>query len=429
MTFGQYQGRSGRIAPTTAMGRVNRVWLPIEDRSIVRYFNRHLYFPHRFRERLTAGARRIASFDRSRLLKAPEEGSHNLRLQRVGEIVTDIAKHAGDYSPTGTRSAGRRGDRWILIEDGTRADRVIAILFAPGRTRPFQILKMVPEGVDSLRRERQALADLASALPGDLSSTLPQPGALEQIDGWEVLPLSVIEGRPAYVEMQASWHPRRAAEGHLQSAARWLVQFQRSTGSDRALFARSDEQQRLMRWAERLEEAGMERTSDFESLIARCQRMSIRHCVGHGDFWARNVLVAPSRRRTGEPRLPGVIDWELSRPRQEPFVDLFHFAVTYGLNFPWVRYRRIDPVRALQRAFIDDNAISREIRRYLIRYCEGMGVDLDSLRSLFRVYLVGLSCHDASADFPWSVRSHPDRDAWLVFYDRFRTAGWTVFNA
>ena len=88
--------------------------------------------------------------------------------KRVGEIVTDFAEHVSDFGPNRSGSAGQRGDRWILIEDGTRAERVIAILFAPGQTRPFQILKMVPEGVDSLRRERQALADLGSALPKDL---------------------------------------------------------------------------------------------------------------------------------------------------------------------------------------------------------------------------------------------------------------------
>lgn len=438
------------------MGRVNRVWLPIEDRSIVRYFNRHLYFPHRFRERLTAGVRRMPLLDRSRLPKPPDvtarigrtrgeppgtsgvaesnrgpvadEDSHTRRLQRVGEIVTDFAEHVSDFGPNRSGSAGQRGDRWILIEDGTRAERVIVILFAPGQTRPFQILKMVPEGVDSLRRERQALVDLGSALPKDLASTLPQVGALERVDGWEVLPLSVIEGRPAYVELQASWHPRRAAARHLQSAVRWLVRFQRSTGSDRVLFETSDERERLIRWAEWLEEAGIESTSVLESLFARCLRRPIRLCSGHGDFWARNVLVVQDRRRSEEYGLPGVIDWESYRPRQEPFVDLFHFAVTYGLNFPWVRYRRLDAVSALHHTFIDDNDISQEIRRYFAFYCEEMEVDLDTLRSLFRVYLARLSCHDARAEFAWSVRSHRDRDAWLNFHERFRIAERTVFD-
>ena len=109
-------------------------------------------------------------------------------------------------------------------------------------------------------------------------------------------------------------------------------------------------------------------------------------------------------------------------------MDLFHFAVTYGLNFPWVRYRRLDAVSALHHTFIDDNDISQEIRRYFAFYCEEMEVDLDTLRSLFRVYLARLSCHDARAEFAWSVRSHRDRDAWLNFHERFRIAERTVFD-
>lgn len=109
-------------------------------------------------------------------------------------------------------------------------------------------------------------------------------------------------------------------------------------------------------------------------------------------------------------------------------MDLFHYAVTYGLNYPWVRYRRIDPMQALERTFVDDNDLSREIRRYLGFYCEGTGVNLEALGSLFRLYLLRLSSHDGPANFAWSVRSHRDREAWLGFYNSFRSADRTVFD-
>jgi hypothetical protein len=270
---------------------------------------------------------------------------------------------------------------------------------------------------------------LRSTLPEDLAASLPQPGILQRLEGWQVLPLSMVEGRPAYVEMQASWQPRRAAARHLQCAVQWLVRFQRETGSERAFLVRPDEQESLMRWAERLEEAGIEQPSEFESLLARCRQSPIHLCAGHGDFWARNLLVPDERRQPGRPRLPGIIDWESYRAQQEPFVDLFHFAVTYGLNYPWVRYSRIDPLKALHQTFIDDNHLSREIRRYFVCYCEGMGVDPDALRSLFRLYLLGLSTEGAPDNFAWSVRSHRDPNTWLDFFDSFRRAKRTVFVA
>jgi len=444
------QGHPDPIAPPTTLGRVARSWLPIEDRSIVHFFNRNLYYPHRLRERLTASARQMVSLNGALLPQPPDltavldpaaaprsvrlpsadsdrveshvEESDLLLLERVREVVREFADHPILSVPENAPSPGNDRERWILIKDNSRTDRMIALLFALDGNRPSLALKMAPTEVGSLTRERDALLLLRSALPEDLVASLPQPGALKQIGGWQVLPLSIVEGRPAYVEMLSSWQPRRTVARHLQCAVQWLVRFQRETCSDRAFLSRPDEQDTLMEWGRGLEAAGIEKLSWFESLLLRCQKDPIPLCAGHGDFWVRNLLLPDERRQPGLPLLPGVIDWESFRPQQGPFVDLFHFAVTYGLNYPWARYRRIEPLEALHGTFVDNNHLSREISHFFSYYCHRTGVEPDQLRSLFRLYLLRLSTRDAPNSLQWSIRPHLDPNTWLELYNRVRRA-------
>ena len=183
-----------------------------------------------------------------------------------------------------------------------------------------------------------------------------------------------------------------------------------------------------MGWARRLEEAGIEKLSWLESLLHRCQQYPIPLCAGHGDFWARNLLLPAEIRQYGKLPLPGVIDWESCRLRQAPFVDLFHFVLTYGLTYLWTRYRRSEPLAALHGTFVDDNHLSREVRRYFKGYCQDTEMDPRHLRTLFELYLLRLSVGAAPDSLDWTIRSHSPHNIWLDFYRLVRHAKTTAFT-
>lgn len=171
-----------------------------------------------------------------------------------------------------------------------------------------------------LQRESEALRFLEERLPADLRGSVPR--LLDS--GEEALLMSPVQGVSAYVEMQGLLAPGRAVDRHFDAAAGWLLRFHRSTGAS------------------------------------------------HGDFWARNLLVGPT----------AVVDWERFSEEAPIHADLFHFPLTYGLNYPWERWRRLPPDEAFRRTFLEDNRVSRAVRRYLARFA-----DPASLRWPFEAWL------------------------------------------
>jgi hypothetical protein len=175
---------------------------------------------------------------------------------------------------------------------------------------PSQIVKIreLPAEGMSLAVEAEACKQVHAALP----SSTPKVIRFEQTRDAEVLVLTALRGVPAYVEMQQAFAPSRLVERHFETAARWLAEF--------------------------------------------------RHAVpgySHGDFWAQNLLISDG----GE---AGVIDWEHFAPEWAPNADLFHFPLTYGLNFRWRRGATDEEKFAS--TFLERNRVSRAVRRYLEKF-------------------------------------------------------------
>lgn len=120
----------------------------------------------------------------------------------------------------------------------------------------------------------------------------------------------------------------------------------------------------------------------YDELRAGLAERPLPLAASHGDFWARNLLL------DGAGRVSGVVDWEeASQQPGPPFVDLFHFALSYGLNALWSSYRRSPPDRAFRRTFLEDNPVSRAVRAMLRSYCSETGLRHELLTPLFRFYL------------------------------------------
>ncbi|HEX7190865.1 MAG TPA: phosphotransferase [Thermoanaerobaculia bacterium] len=175
---------------------------------------------------------------------------------------------------------------------------------------PSQVVKIreLPAEGASLAVEAEACERVHAMLP----SSTPGVIRLEQTSEAEVLVLSAVPGVPAFVEMQQAFAPSRLAERHFESAARWLAEFRR-----------------------------------------------VMPGASHGDFWAQNLLINDG----GE---VGVIDWERFAPERPPGFDLFHFPLTYGLNFRW-RQGATDEEK-FTNTFLERNRVSLAVRRYLQRF-------------------------------------------------------------
>jgi hypothetical protein len=360
----------------------------------------HLFAPHGRRERvLGALARRSGWLARAALAggRAAEEG-----LTEAAAVLERLA-------------AGSGAAEWLLAgprpED--RRERFTAWLFPPdpeeSASRPDRVVKLRREGGAgaALAAEAEALAGLARELPEPLGRTVPVVLGHDRLEAagaaWEVLVLSALPGRSAYVELQAAFRPAHLASRHLRSAGAWLARFHRAT-------VRRGRPWSPPPWAALApggEPAPPPWHRRLEAELAAAPRPL---AAGHGDFWARNVLVPLS----AEGGLPGVVDWEHFRSEAPPFEDLFHFAWSYGASFPW-RGRRRSPEEAFRRTFLDDTGVAREVRRYLAAYARETGFDAGALGDLFRVFLLT------------QPRSE-DRVPWLTLYRMLEGAGRSVFS-
>lgn len=294
-----------------------------------RHLFANLFAPHGRRERWLGWlARRSAAVRRSLLCPAGDSGRQ--AGERLGGVLAEAA-----------------GDDWILCRPRAddRRGRWIAFGFDRGAASPSRVVKLrrAAAAGASLRREAATLELLGGRLPPALAATLPrvvaQGTATVAGERWETLTLAPLAGRSAYVEMQASLLPRRRVERHLAAAVDWLFVFQAATGDGAAVAA-------------------------------------------HGDLWPRNLLLPAGR------VLPSVVDWEHHRAAATPFDDLFHFALTYVLAFPW-RGRRRAPGEAFVRGFCRRGPVARVLGHQLGRFAAGHGEEPRELAACFRTWLVG----------------------------------------
>jgi aminoglycoside phosphotransferase (APT) family kinase protein len=155
----------------------------------------------------------------------------------------------------------------------------------------------------------------------------------------------------------------------------------------------------------------------LQDLRERCARAVLPLTAVHGDFWIRNLLM---RRDPGTGGSwsdgAGVVDWEDFQPIGSPFTDLFHFAMTYVLNFPWSRYRRRPPVQAFRLGFIHRNVVSRQVRDFFMEYCARTGTDPRLLTPIAQVYLLE------------RARQKPDSDVWLRCHELLQQAAHSVLT-
>jgi hypothetical protein len=269
----------------------------------------------------------------------------------ASDALTSLLFTTIAHEPRLARAELRNVVRDGVDQDGRR--RLLAFLFDGNAALPFAIAKAQEDLVNgSLRIEAESLDSVRPRLAEELRATVPEVLALHADERGEVLVISGLAGRSAWFDLRSSLTPFRHAERHLRAAARWLAAFHAATGA------------------------------------------------AHGDFWPGNVLLAGNS-------VIGVVDWEHYRPQASPYIDLFHFPLTYGLSFPWKRYRYAAPEQAFAATFVEDNPVSRAVRAYLQDYASATGIAPSQIDDAFHEFLATHGTMDSPADAHPGLRNLP----------------------
>ncbi len=372
-----------------ALRQVDRFLLPKGDVRALRFLVNHLFVPHNRREwiwsRVPLGIPGLPQWGLSVPYGFPAARPTDL----IGEVL-DWAR--------AELSRGRKGEwSFILHRDRTFSEwtRVLLFLFHGQEREPAAVAKLARHG---LRSEWEALQYLSRALPPELAATVPVAAFYRWFGGSEALLMRSLAGRTMFHEIGCRPLGASKVEHHLSNGATWLACFHLLTRDPAAGFRADEEALRL-----RSDLPDWFDGAEIDALAS--EKLPIPLSASHGDFWARNLIL---RRRSGGrsqamTEISGVVDWEHFSRSAPPFEDLFHFALTYALDYPWSPFARKPPEDAFRRGFLSDNAVSRGIRSAFLGYCDLTGLPFEKLKPLFQLFLLGRSRRQkASRPEPWS---------------------------
>jgi hypothetical protein len=385
----------GAEAAFLALGSRGRFLVPTGERRVIRWLFRDHFGPHGRRERLLRWAVGLAAYlpvslaaavrDRRGGGAAAEDDARAEALAAVAWLVM------GEGRPLLEAGGVAEPPAWLAAADyaGTGRRRTLAFLFAAGGDRPRAVAKLRPLAAAGgpLSAEREAIEGVRAELPADLAATVPAVLGRRCAAGREGLLLAALPGRSVWAELHATSFPLRQAPRHLAAAADWLVRFHVAT--------RRAEVFRLPPWDE-LAAGEPSPPPWYRRLAERLDRRPLPLAAGHGDFWPRNVLVAGGA-------VTAVVDWEATRRAAPPFVDLFTFAWSYGLDGPWRRGGRLPAAEAFRHAFLDDGRLSRAVAAYLARYAGALALDGEVLQDLFRLWLRTRPADDLEGGDTWRI--------------------------
>jgi hypothetical protein len=293
-------------------GELDRFLVPLRVPPARRYFTYSLYVPQGI------GGRLRRAVGRPQLKRAASTQGIEHLLSMLEEVP--------DLVPPDTPA--------IYLRDYATSDRSRTLAFF----HPSMVVKTQLNVTPSLRAESEALEQMRAFLPAALRKTLPEVLRFHTSRRGELLAMTALPGRSAYIDMQGALAPWRYVEEHFDAAARWLAAFHLATRT---------------------------------SVSSRVAGVEVPHSAMHGDFWPRNVLLSADG-------TVGVVDWEHFVPAASPLIDLLHYARTYGINYPFRGYRRAEPEsEALRLTFRENNRVSRAVRKYFATYAELTGIPLE----------------------------------------------------
>ncbi|HSR68289.1 MAG TPA: hypothetical protein VLU25_10135 [Acidobacteriota bacterium] len=348
-----------------------RFWIPLKRRNELRFFLDSLYFPHSFPEFLR----------KSLACRMPEAAGGPERVLKKGRVRTlddilgpQLMEAAGEALDT--RSLfGRRLNSIIIAEDrGALSPQARTLFLFEGGEKPFAVVKACPRGQDCcrlLRQEFEAVQRLNAHLPSGAKSLLPPRSMYVEGEDFAFLAEPFQAGRSMYFQLRSTWSRRKLAGTHFSTALDWLVRFQKASWVEDARVQQDEVGERIGAALLHLRQVRM--SAPERAMIEHLGHLAwelrserIPLTAAHGDFWVRNVLLDEGRAK--------VVGWQDFKTRALPFADLFLFAVSYGLSFPWKRGQWAHPRPAFRTTLLERSWLSEHVERFLLGYCQKMNL-------------------------------------------------------
>lgn len=368
----------------------DRFTIPLGEPGPFRFYVRSLLVPHSRREMVWAALAQVspaAASAASAMLGSSAKQGLRGRPANAGDSY-DVVQRTCTALCESRAIRGKRPSA-IVLSDYGHSDRgkMVLFIFEEGAREPSVVAKVsgTPKHRSTLKRQQETLRRVRERLAGSLSETLPLPLGEFGEGASTAFAETYTGGTSMYVQMRRSWHPREQAEKHFRDALGWLIQFQTSTRSQEVRLhkgmVREHVEEPLRRYAGTCALPDNVRNVFVEAArLARELKDERLPLTGsHGDFWARNIMI-------GSDGL-SVIDWDSYKDQSPAFHDLFHFAVSYGLSYPWQPGRWADPATAFRSAFLSNSWLSELTRRHFHNYSRVMGLSPAMLKIFFPVYL------------------------------------------
>jgi len=369
--------------------RHDRYWIPMDHPRALCFYLDHLFVPHSRQELLRGTFARTTPWMKWSFLHPRERkgkpGSppslEEIGLKYLAGLLEEHLRQAG-YTLSGSLL-------FLILEDYQNSTRRQAMLFLFDQELPvpYALAKVTRQTNQCaiLKREFNTLVNLHKSLAQELRTTIPQPLAFIERDGLTVICETFLPGRSIYYSMRNTWHPRRHASHHFGQAMEWLVQFQKATLMSDGYLDEWLMREHVMRPLESFQRHFKLSTHERQMIryviesAHKLQGERLPLVMRQGDFWARNLIENGNK--------VGVVDWERFSKRSTPFSDLFMFATSYGLSYPWKLGRWAEPVTAFRATYLERSWLGQCIRDYLLAYCQAMGVSPALLEVFFPVFL------------------------------------------
>jgi hypothetical protein len=340
----------------------DRYRIPLDHPAALRFYLNNLFVPHSRREMLWALVARTSSLAGRAAVPVLRVDATNLSGRKTGAPETDDGGALEGSLQTGEagieflssklenhlRRAGVAVSEplsFLSLDDYRHAGRQKMVLFIFDRTadRPCAVAKIGSETRHGavLAHEHGKMLALNGRVDEELRRTMPRPLALFGDSGLQILLESFIGGRSLYFEMRNSWRPRTLAARHFRLAGEWVVRFQRATQIRVAQLDGEIATEHVLRPLEEFQRLCAPAPEERE-LIAQVKLLTeglkderLPIVARQGDFWARNLILQGDS--------IGVVDWESFKEQSAPFTDLFLFATSYALSYPWRLGRWAEP--------------------------------------------------------------------------------------
>lgn len=299
------------------------------------------------------------------------------------ENIVRTLSQKGEIAPLGTDN-----DIVVMKLDGRKDvnGMVSFLIWSEPVAKPSYYLRTPRSAIvsDLLTEEYKKLCQLRECISNQaVLNSIPEPRYFGQVSGYPVMLMSVLAGKPMYIEFQDRvLSTQRKLRSYIDTSMQWLLLFQKLTAQpvrvDDVIF------DRCFAWPIKLflqtigddfRAYGQSLLDELHSLIGE----QVTLVIGHGDFSPHNILLL-------EKDGVGVVDWEdCNLEGAIPLFDVFHYFVVSALLLTPDEKR---PICGYEQYFLENSWLAASHRSWQARWKQEWQLSNRWLEILFPVYLM-----------------------------------------